>query len=158
MSVLEILSVVAAVITIGGSCVVTVRWVRLRLKSPAVVQAYTNIPLWDVAIISEEDTSAEIVVARLTVAGETGEEAGYRAKQLVEQWNQVSLGFEILSGKTIPNDDEGKPLSIIRPDLLPQLDGDSRALTASMAKREPPEFPGVAFFKKLFRRKAKETS
>ena len=92
------------------------------------------------------------------MAGETGEEAGYRAKQLVEQWNQVSLGFEILSGKTIPNDDEGKPLSIIRPDLLPQLDGDSRALTASMAKREPPEFPGVAFFKKLFRRKAKETS
>ena len=158
MSGIEILSVVATVITIGSFCVMTVRWFRLRLNSPAFVQAYTKIPLWDIAFVSKEDTPSEIVVARLTVAGETGIEAGYRAKQLVEQWNQVSHGFEILSGKTIPNDDEGKPLGIIRPDLLPQFDGDSRAITASMSKRESHEFPGVVLCKKLFRKKSERTS
>lgn len=149
MSLLEILSGLAALITLIGTSIAIIRWLEKRKKSSDICQPHTGIPYWDVTIIYDDETPNENVVARLTVVGATKEEASHKAKQLVEQWQQVSLGLEILSGKTIPNDDEGKPLSIIRPDLLPQFDGDSKALTVSLAKREPPGFPGVAFFRKL---------
>ena len=157
MSVLEILSIAAAVITVSGFCIATARWIQRRKRSPEIVQPHTGLPYWDVAIVYSEGTSEETTVARLSVVGETREEAGHRAKQLVQQWNQVSLGFEILSGKTIPDDDEGKPISIIRPDLLPQSDGDSVPITAFMVKREPPSFPGLSSLRRLFLRASRET-
>lgn len=98
------------------------------------------------------ESPEEVTVARLTVVGKTNVEAAHRAKQLVEEWNQVSLGFEVFTGKTTPNDDEGKSLSIIRSEYLPQSDGHQVLLTMVPVKRELPGFPGFSFLKRVLRR------
>lgn len=149
---MELLTLVAAVITVTGTCFGIVRWVWRRSKSPEMVQPHTGLPFWDVTVTCSDQTSESVALARLTVVGETNVEAAHRARQLVEEWNQVSLGFEVLTGKTIPKDDEGKPLNIVRPELLPQSDGDQVPLTVIPVKRQLPGFPGFSLIKRVFRR------
>lgn len=134
MDLIQIIFFLAAVATIIGTIFGVARF--MSAKSPLVrLTDNSGVPLWDATIDIESEDGIVTTLARLTVSGRTKEEAVHRAGFLLRQWNQISHGFDLPLGQSLPKDDEGKPLVIIREDLLPQSDGDQLLISVSLTMR-----------------------
>ena len=130
----QIIILIAALATIIGT-VVGIARSRIAKKPPISLTDNSGVPLWDATIDIESENGKVTTLARLTVSGRTKEEAVHRAGFLLMQWNQIKHGFEWPLDQSLPKDDEGKSLVIIREDLLPQNDGDQLPITVGLIMR-----------------------
>ena len=133
MDLFKILGGLAALTAIATALIKLILWIKKKTLSNKKITA-NETDLWDVTIYNSGGDST--VIARLTVKANSNEEAVYRARFLVEEWNQIKLGFAFPLGQNLPVDDEANEIRFVRSDLLPQADGERLSLSADAKKRK----------------------
>jgi len=131
---IELITIIGTILGIIAIIVKFVIWLRSRISSKKH-KATNDHEIWDVEIFKSLPDNSKTIVARLAVKAKSLEEARDRAGYLVTQWGEIRLGFAFPPGQEIPTDDEGKPIGIVRPDLLPEVDDQTVDLTVTGAKR-----------------------